>query len=134
MVIKATGMETANAPVVEVLYVCERRHVTVMRFHAQVKDFPKNWNCSTCHTKASYVASANTPTEEHVPDPKKLTVDMLEPEDAFDDTDESFLTIGDKGRFTIGHLKALYERRTPEELEALLQERLAILRAQRGEV
>lgn len=130
MVIKATGMATPEAPTVEVLYVCDAKHVTDIRFHAQVKDFPKTWNCVTCHKKAKYVASANTPTEEYVPDPKKLTADMLDPDDPAED-DDNYLTIGGDGRYTVGHLRALYERRTREELEALLEERLTMLRNSR---
>lgn len=120
-------IKIAGAPTVEVLYMCEGKHVTPVVFHAQVKDFPKQWDCKVCHKNAKYVASSHIPTDEYVPDPKKLSSELREPTDAEIDeaAGESFTN---RGNFTFGHLQALRERRSQEELESLLKERLEILR------
>ena len=115
------------APFVEVVYMCDGKHVSTIKFHAQVRDYPKSWNCVTCHKKARYIASASTPTDEYVPDPKKLSAEMKSDDDTFNDPSEK--TISDEGRYTYSHLQALRERRTQEELEALLNARLEALRA-----
>lgn len=115
------------APTVEVLYICEMKHVTTVKFHAQVKDFPKSWNCGSCHRKNKYIASASTPTDEYIPDPKKMSAELRN-DNGDTDLDEEDVTVGTE-RYTRGHLQALHERRTNEELEALLQERLEWVRA-----
>lgn len=113
------------APTIEVLYICDRKHITTVKYHAQVIDFPRTSNCRQCHEKSKYVASAATPTDEHVPDPKKLSVDLRGDSEGVEEDDH----ISNSGRFTSGHLQALHERRTNEELEAILQERLEWVRA-----
>lgn len=129
-------MTIATAPINEVLYQCEKRHVTKRNWHAQVVDFPRTVNCSTCHKDAQFVGSTIEPTDEVVPDPKRLRKGFLE--DEFEETkpepeeDNRPLNPDSPGGFTAGHLRALHERRTEEELEALLAERLAVLRSRRN--
>lgn len=129
-----------SAPTIDVMYQCAQSHVSEIKYHAQVTDYPKTIACKRCHKEAKFIASSKTPTDEYIPDPKRLRVDMKgselvedEPELIDDlELDSRPLSENVPGGFTFGHLKALKERRTNEELEALLQERLEILRASRA--
>lgn len=122
----------ANAPTQTVLFVCEAQHSTEVKFHAQVTELPPQWDCSSCHKPARFVASVTPQSDEVVPDPRRGYVDpsVLNPEQD-EDTDvyKGLLPREKYSHFTPEHHAALRARRTEEELEALLAERLAILRS-----
>lgn len=121
------------APFTEAMYMCDNKHMTTVKFHAQVKDFPKYWDCTTCHQNAKYIASAGMPTNEVVPDPKKLSPEMVEKVEPEVEEDFEFYDSfeSDTDGFTNTHIQSLFERRSVAELEALLESRLEAFR--RGE-
>lgn len=123
----------ASAPTQKVVFVCEAGHVTEKRFHVQVKELPSQWDCATCHKPAKFAASVTPQSDETVPDPRRGYVDPNvlhageeEQEDALEQKSPTPDYSG--GFFTPEHHAALRARRTEAELEALLQERLTILR------
>lgn len=119
-----------NAQITEVYYLCQEQHVTMVKYHSSVKNFPQTARCSTCTFAAHYVGSATLGKGSPVPNPKNSVAEENEiAENAAHQRPN--LKAGDW--YTKSHLEALFERRTEEELETLLEARLAKLRASRGE-
>lgn len=90
---------------VELTYTCSQSHETTVTFWTNA-EVPGTWKCKVCSRFAAL------PGVELVDDGpyRAPSVDDWEPKN---------------------HLDQLYERRTRDELEALLQERLDYLRARR---
>lgn len=118
----------ANAPTQTVVFTCEAGHVTEVLFHVQVKELPAQWDCKVCHKPARFAASVTPQSDEKVPDPRRGYVDPSVLNPVVEDTQSKFIP-SPTDFFTPEHHAAVRARRTEAELEALLEERLAILRA-----
>jgi hypothetical protein len=90
-----------SAPTRAVAYDCESGHSTVLRFDVEVEEIPVTWDCPRCS------AVARTVAEDAVEFPVKKP-------------------LGGPPKTPWQHLR---ERRSIEELEELLAERLEILRS-----
>lgn len=95
------------APALRTAYVCPRGHETVLRLDLEA-DVPDNWPCSDCGGRSLRVGAIEVPLAANRHDP-----------------------IRPGAWYTLGHRDQVYSRRTLPELEALLAERLELLRAQR---
>lgn len=99
--------EETPAVAKELTYTCLAGHTTVVTLWEHA-DVPENWKCRVCSRFAVLPGVEDAETGPWRPS----TVPYWEPK---------------------SHIDQLHERRTHAELEALLEERLAILRARRGE-
>ena len=100
----------------------------IFLFHVQVKELPAQWDCKVCHKPAQFAASVTPQSDEKVPDPRRGYVDPSVLNPVVEDTQSKFIP-SPTDFFTPEHHAAVRARRTEAELEALLEERLAILRA-----
>lgn len=95
------------APSREYIFECAQAHLTVLRF-AEQAEAPVSWDCSICHQDATIVGASDrdvvTERSRHAP--------------AYD-----------TAVFTLAHHEALRGRRSTQELEMILQERLSQIRS-----
>lgn len=119
-----------NPQVTEVYYLCQEQHVTMVKYHSSVKNFPQKARCSTCTFASNYVGSVVLGKGSPVPNPKNSIAEDYE---IAENAASHRPAIKGGEWYTQSHLEALFERRTEEELETLLESRLAKLRASRGE-
>lgn len=97
-------------PRVATRFVCEAGHEARYEFHDQA-ELPTHWTCKRCGASAVRLDPPISST------PAPLT----------QNNDHQPVRPG--AWYTHNHLRAVTQRRTTEELEALLEERLAIRRA-----
>ena len=102
--------EDAPAGAVTLTYTCHLGHDTTVRLWEEA-EHPATWKCRVCSTFAT------------LPDV-----------DAGEDTERQWRPAHVPFWEPKTHLEQLHERRTDAELEALLQERLTLLRRRRGEI
>lgn len=121
----------SDANVTKAVYSCEKGHLTTLGFSPRVRSFPKYQDCRTCFAPAEYTSSVtkiNRRGEKVVP--RTVNSGYLAEEDVF----QKPLLQYSEGEFTASHYKALFQRRTKAELEALLERRLQEVREQYGVV
>ena len=93
------GQGDGPVPIRDEVYICLRKHRTALRFAASATS-PTTWECRTCSQVATLEGVDVAPADAVWP-----------------------------GRQLKRHEQQLHERRTVEELEALLAERLQMLRS-----
>lgn len=119
----------SNANVTKAVYTCDSGHLTTLGFSPRVRSFPRWQECRTCFKPAQYTSSTvkiNRRGERVIP--RTVNSGYMVEEDIF----QKPLLQHDNGEFTASHYKALFQRRTKEELESLLERRLAEVRQQYG--
>ena len=102
--------EDAPAVAVTLTYTCREAHETTVRFWEEA-EHPASWKCRVCSAFAT-----------------------LPGVDVGDDIERQWRPSHVPFWEPKTHLEQLHERRTEAELEALLEERLTLLRRRRGEI
>jgi hypothetical protein len=92
----------AYSPRLNLVYRCANGHDSAMVFSADA-ELPETWQCKTCNLQGV-----------RIEDGKQITIELEEE------------------KVPRSHWEMLLERRTRDELEEILQERLEILRARRA--